>query len=71
MHGVDTGFVGPVPVVVTTVRLVREAEIELRRPRLHLIPLEPKSLRQHPITQVSLQGRLLKPIQTWSPINPQ
>ena len=34
------GFVGPVPVVVTTVRLVREAEIQLRRPCLHLIPLE-------------------------------
>ena len=36
----DTGFVGPVPVVVTTVRLVREAEIQLRRPCLHLILLE-------------------------------
>ena len=34
------GFVRRVPVVVTTVRLVREAEIELRRLRLHLIPLE-------------------------------
>ena len=40
----DTGFVGPVPVAVTTVRLVREAEIQLRRPCLHLIPLE---LRTH------------------------
>jgi hypothetical protein len=67
----DTGFVGPVPVAVTTVRLVREAEIELRRPRLHLIPLEPKSLRQRPITLVSLQGRLPKPVQTWSPGDPQ
>ena len=36
----DTRFVGPVPVAVTTVCLVREAEIQLRRPRLHLIPLE-------------------------------
>jgi hypothetical protein len=43
---------------VTVVRLVREAEIELRRPRLHLIPLELRSLRPRPITLVSLQGRL-------------
>ena len=35
-----TGFGRPVPVGVTTVPLVREAEIELRRPHLHLIPLE-------------------------------
>ena len=34
------GFVRPVLVAVTTVRLVREAKIQLRRPRLHLIPLE-------------------------------
>ena len=37
-------FGRPVPVAVTTVRLVREAEIELRRPRLHLIPLELRHL---------------------------
>ena len=67
----DTGFVRPVPVAVTTVHLVREAEIELRRPRLHLIPIEPKSLRQRPITLVSLRGILPKPIQTWSPGDPQ
>ena len=54
----DTGFVGPVPVAVTTVRLVREAEIQLRRPCLHLIPLELRSLSPRPITLVSLQGRL-------------
>ena len=37
----DTGFVGPVPVAVTTVRLVREAAIQLRRPclpRLRAVP---------------------------------
>ena len=51
-------FVGPVPVAVTTVRLVREAEIQLSRPRLHLIPLELRSRRPRPITLVSLQGRL-------------
>ena len=47
---------------MTTVRLVREAEVQLRRPRLHLIPLIPLELRTHnprPITLVSLQGRLL------------
>ena len=44
MLGEDKGFVGPVLVAVTIVRLVREAEIQLRRPRLHLIPLE---LRTH------------------------
>ena len=54
----DTGFVGPVPVDVTTVRLVREAEIQLRRPCLHLIPLELRKLSPRPITLVSLQGRL-------------
>ena len=52
------GFVGPVPVVVTTVRLVREAEIQLRRPCLHLIPLELRTPSPRPITLVSLQGRL-------------
>ena len=52
------GFVRPVPIVVTTVRLVREAEIELRRPCLHLIPLELRTLSPCPITLVSLQGRL-------------
>ena len=43
---------------MTTVHLVREAETELRRPRLHLIFLELRSLSPRPITQVSLQGRL-------------
>ena len=43
---------------MTTVRLVREAEIELKRPRLQLIPLELRTLSPHPITIVSLQGRL-------------
>ena len=51
-------FVRPVPVAVTAVRLVREAEIQLRRPRLHLIPLELRTLSPRPITLVSLQGRL-------------
>ena len=54
----DKGFVGPVPVAVTTVRLVREAEIELRRPCLHLIPLDLRTPSPRPITLVSLQGRL-------------
>ena len=54
----DTGFVGPVPVAVTTVRLVREAKIQLRRPCLHLITLELRALSPRPITLVSLQGRL-------------
>ena len=45
-------------VVVTTVRLVREAEIQLRRLRLHLIPLELRTHGPRPITLVSLQGRL-------------
>ena len=58
MLGEDKGFVGPVPVAVTTVRLVREAEIELRRPCLHLIPLELRTPNPRPITLVSLQGRL-------------
>ncbi|VAH31401.1 unnamed protein product [Triticum turgidum subsp. durum] len=39
-----------VPVAVTTVRLVREAEIKLRRPRLHLIPLELRTPSSRPIT---------------------
>ena len=52
------GFVGPVPFAVTTVHLVREAEIQLRRLRLHLIPLELRTLSPRPITLVSLQGRL-------------
>ena len=43
---------------MTTVRLVREADIELRSLCLHLIPLELRSLSPRPITQVSLQGRL-------------
>ena len=54
----DKGFVGPVLVVVTTVRLVREAEIQLRRPCLHLVPLELRTLSPRAITLVSLQGRL-------------
>ena len=54
----DKGFVGPVLVVVTTVCLVREAEIQLRRPCLHLIPLELRTHSPRPITLVSLQGRL-------------
>ena len=54
----DTGFVGLVPVAVTIVRLVREAEIHLRRPCLHLIPLELRTPSPHPITLVSLEGRL-------------
>ena len=41
-----------------TVRLVREAEIQLRRPRLQLIPLELRTPSPRPITLVSLQGRL-------------
>ena len=53
------GFVGPVLVAVTTVHLVREAEIQLRRPCLHLIPLELRTPSPRPITLVSLQGRLL------------
>ena len=51
------GFVQPVPVAVTIVHLVREAEIQLRRLCLHLIPLELRTLSPRPITQVSLQGR--------------
>ena len=58
MLGEDKGFVGPVPVAVTTVHLVREAEIQLRRPCLHLIPLELRTPSTRPITLVSLQGRL-------------
>ena len=58
MLGEDKGFVGPVPVAVTTVRLVREAAIQLSRPRLHLIPLELRTPSPRPITLVSLQGRL-------------
>ena len=54
----DTGFIGPVPVAVTIVRLVREAEIQLRRPHLHLIPLELRTPSPRLITLVSLQGRL-------------
>ena len=42
------GFVGPVQVAVTTVGLVREAEIQLRRPRLHLISLELRTLSPRP-----------------------
>ena len=54
----DKWFVGPVLVGVTTVHLVREAEIELRRPCLHLIPLELRRPSPRPITLVSLEGRL-------------
>ena len=49
MLGGDKGFVGPVLVVVTTVRLVREAEIQLRGSRLHLIPLELRTFSPRPI----------------------
>ena len=58
MLGEDKGFVGPVSVAETTVRLVREAKIQLRRPRLHLIPLELRTHSPRQITLVSLQGRL-------------
>ena len=58
MLGEDKGFVGPVPVAVITVRLVRVAEIQLRKPCLHLIPLELRKPSPRPITQASLQGRL-------------
>ena len=58
MLGEDKGFVRPVLVVVTIVRLVREAEIQLRRPCLHLIHLELRTPSPRPITLVSLQGRL-------------
>ena len=69
----DTGFVGPVPVVVTTVRLVRAARYlnlrthspghpvlntQLRTPSPHRILLELRSHSPRPITLVSLQGRL-------------
>ena len=43
---------------MTTVHLVREAEIQLRRPHLHLIPLELGTLSLRPITLESLQGIL-------------
>ena len=56
---------------MTTVRLVREAEIQLRRPRLHLIPLEVRTLSPRPITLVSLQGRLPNLHRLRSPGNPQ
>ena len=71
MLGEDKGFVRPVLVVVTIVRLVREAEIQLRIPRLHLIPLELRTLSPHPITLVSLQGRLPNLHRLCSPGNPQ
>ena len=58
MLGEDKGFVGPLPVAVRTVRLVRAVEIQLRRPSLHLIPLELRTFSPRPITLVSLQGRL-------------
>ena len=64
-------FVRPVPVAMTTVRLVREAEIQLRRPCLHLIPLELRTLSPRPITLVSLQGRLPNLHRLRSPGNPQ
>ena len=56
---------------MTTVHLVREAEIQLRRPRLHLIPLELRTLSPCPITLVSLQGRLPNLHRLRSPGNPQ
>ena len=52
------GFGRPVPVAMTTIHLVRESEIELRRPGLHLIPLELRTHSPRPITLVILQGRL-------------
>ena len=58
MLGEDKGFVGPVPVAVSPVCLVREDEIQLRRLCLHLIPLELRTLSPRPITLVSLEGRL-------------
>ena len=64
-------FVRRVLVAVTTIRLVREAEIQLRRPCLHLIPLELRTLSPHPITLVSLQGRLPNLHRLRSPGNPQ
>ena len=64
-------FVGPVPVAVTTARLVRESKIELGRPRLHLIPLELMTLSPRPITLVSLQGRLPNLHRLRSPGTPQ
>ena len=51
-------FGRPIRVAVATVRLVREAEIQLRRPHLHLIPLELRTHSPRPITLVSIQGRL-------------
>ena len=54
----DKGFVGPGPIVVTIVHVVREVEIQLKSPCLHLIPLELRTLSPCPITMVSLQGRL-------------
>ena len=48
--GEDKGFVGPVIVAVTTVHLVREAEIQLRRPRLRLMPL---GIRTHSVGERS------------------
>ena len=52
------GFGRPVPVVVTTVRMVREAETELRRLCLHLIPLELRTPSPPPSALVSIEGRL-------------
>ena len=54
----DNKFGRPVPVAVTIVRLIREAEIELRRLCLHPISLELRTPSPHPITMVSLRGRL-------------
>ena len=56
---------------MTTVRLVREAETQLTRPRLHLIPLELRTHSPRPITLVSLQGRLPNLHRLRSPGNPQ
>ena len=64
------GFVRPVPVAVTTVRLVREAEIQLRRPRLHLIPLEQRTLSPRPNLGKSSR-ETSKPTQTSLTGNPQ
>ena len=57
-------FGRPVQVAVTTLRLVGEAEIQLRRHSLHLILLELETSGSVQLLQVSLQGRLPKPLQT-------
>ena len=65
------GFGRPVLVAVTTIHLVREAGIELRRPCIHLIPLELRTPSPRAISLVSLQGRLPNLHRLCSPGNPQ